>query len=128
VGVLVGVAFWGPPLVLAVLLFRHDTQQSDRHLGGTVLASLLGLVAWWFVLVGVGGGLVLVLSDLVDRHFHDAALVLAPLLVWFAIIVLVFRRGRRKGRSPHETVNVVALWATGLALPLVGLTLMASAV
>jgi hypothetical protein len=129
IGVLVGAVFWVPPMVLAARLAKWSRSQvnGERHTPRIALALLLALVAWWVVLVGVGGGLMLLVVNVWNRAFHNAALVAVPLVVWSSVMVWVIRRSEPVER-PYELVNLLALWALGLGLPMLGLFLAATAI
>ena len=108
-------------------MWSRGQAEGDRQPAGVVVAVLLALVAWWVVLVGVGGGTLLLIANVWNRDFHNAALVAVPLLLWWSVMLAVIRRPRLSG-APYELVNLLALWALGLALPMLGLVLVAAAI
>jgi len=130
VGVLVVLGFWVPPSVVSILLVRWAVRQprGQRHGGGTVLASALAFVAWWFILLGVGGLIAVTVSKLLDGAFVNATVGAALLALWAAGMTILVKRGRGRWSRPFELVNAASIWAGGMAIPLAGLVLVTSVI
>jgi len=113
--------FWLPPAGLAWFQIRWVRRQATTKgdIAGVILATALACVAWWFVLLGVVAGGIAGLSDVVDGQYHNAAVLGLLIGAWTTAMVVVVRRARRRTHVPYEAINLIALCAAGLAVPLV---------